>query len=40
VDKNSGDVAINNYQFWTAYNDVCSGYISSYNNDTGLFDGV
>lgn len=30
-DRKSGKVIISNYQFSTAYEDSCSGYISSWN---------
>jgi len=39
-DKNRGDNAMNNYQFWAAYEDACSGYIDSFNSDTGMFEGI
>ena len=30
VDRKTGEIVLSNYQFWTAYNDACSGYIESY----------
>lgn len=39
-DKRRGDAALDNCQFWTAYENVCSGYIASFNSQTGYFDGV
>lgn len=39
-DKVRGDNAMSNYQFWTAYEDACSGYIDSFNTKTGMFEGI
>ena len=30
VCRRTGDTVIPNYQFWSAYNDACDGYISSW----------
>ena len=38
VVRKTGEEVMSNYQFWTAYNDVCSGYISSWDGDR--FQGV
>jgi G:T-mismatch repair DNA endonuclease (very short patch repair protein) len=34
VVRKTGEVVMSNYQFWTAYNDFCSGYIQSWNGQT------
>jgi len=39
-DKIRGDNVIDNYQFWTAYNDACIGYIDTFNKKTGIFESV
>ena len=38
TDRKTGEVVMDNYQLSSAYNDCCSGYISSYNSKTGYFD--
>lgn len=35
VDRRSGTILIDNYQFWTAYNDLCSGYLSNFMKNRG-----
>jgi hypothetical protein len=39
-DARRGDAALDNCQFWTAYENICSGYIGSFNSETGRFDGI
>ena len=39
-DKKRGENAMNNCQFWTAYEDACSGYIDSFNSGVGVFEGL
>lgn len=39
-DKIRGDAALDNCQFWTAYENCCSGYIASFNRKTGCFNGI
>ena len=38
VDRKSGQTVMSNYQFWTAYSDYCSGYLSTY--DGNDFKGI
>ena len=38
VERENGNVLISNYSFWSAYNDFCSGYISSWNGSK--FEGI
>lgn len=38
VDRESGRVVIDNTMIWTAYSDCMSGYIKTYNKQTGNFN--
>lgn len=39
-DRKMGDTVLDNCTFWTAYDNVCSGYINSFNPETNRFEGV
>jgi hypothetical protein len=34
VVRKTNEEVMSNYQFWTAYNDFCSGYLQSWNGQT------
>lgn len=40
TDRKTGERVIENSTLGGAYNDVCSGFISSYNKETSNFEGV
>ena len=40
IDRASGIVVLENCTLGSAYNNVCSGYIESYNQKTGQFEGI
>lgn len=40
VNRKNGEIVMSNYQFWTAYNDACSGYIGSWSDKQQRFVGV
>ena len=39
-DRKTGDRVMSNYQLMTAYCDCMSGYIATYNAETGYFKGL
>ena len=39
-DRLTGECVMSNYQLITAWSDYLSGYMSSYNKETGYFEGV
>ena len=39
-DKITGEIVMSNYQLLTAYSDYLSGYTSTYNVNTGYFEGL
>ena len=39
IDKRRGDIAMDNCTLASAYNNVCSGFIDSFDKETGYFNG-
>jgi len=40
IDRETGETVMSNCTLSSAYNNVCSGFIRSYNKDKRAFDGV
>ena len=39
-DRKTGELLMDNYRLTSAWSDYCNGYMSTYNKETGYFEGV